>query len=160
MKILTDSAADLSPDEAEDMDLFITLRKFDHDGNEVFFDAWLMLGRYPVAFGWLRLSHRELEKEKSTPWEPYPKHVLGPGEKVKPGEIVPCEIPILPSATLFRKGETLRTVISGTYGGGEIADVPYGFKASVNQGKHWIYTGGDYDSYLLVPVLSTHPVTS
>lgn len=145
-----------SPEEADDMDLFITLRKFDLNGNEVHFDSWVMPARYPVAFGWLRLSHRELDKEKSTPWEPYPKHILGPGEKVKPGEIVPCEIPILPSGTLFRKGETLRMVISGIYGGGEIVDVPYGFNASVNQGTHSIYTGGKYDSYLLVPVVPPH----
>jgi predicted acyl esterase len=146
----------VSPEEAEDMDLFITLRKFDRNGNEVFFDAWLMLGRYPVAFGWLRVSHRELDKEKSTPWEPYPKHVIGPREKVKPGEIVPCVIPILPSGTLFRKGETLRLVISGIYGGGEIVNVPFGFNASVNRGTHSIYTGSKFDSYLLVPLMPSH----
>jgi predicted acyl esterase len=143
----------VSTEEAEDMDLFVTLRKFDCNGKEVFFDAWLMLGKYPVAFGWLRLSHRELNKEKSTSWEPYPKRVVGPGEKVKPGEIVLCEVPILPSGTLFHKGEMLRLVISGIYGGGEITNVPYGFNASVNQGTHSIYTGGKYDSYLLIPVL-------
>jgi predicted acyl esterase len=146
----------VSPEEADDMDLFITLRKFNHDGNEVFFDAWLMLGRYPVAFGWLRVSHRELDKQKSTPWEPYSKHVIGPGKKVKPGEVVSCEVPILPSGTLFRKNETLRLVISGIYGGGEVVNVPFGFNASVNRGTHSIYTGGKYDSYLLVPlILST-----
>jgi predicted acyl esterase len=59
----------------------------------------------------------------------------------------------LPSATMFRKGEILRVVISGIYGGGEIADVPYGFNASVNRGKQEIYTGGKYDSFLLVPVV-------
>jgi predicted acyl esterase len=135
------------------MDLFVTLRKLDHNGQEVFFDAWLMLGRYPVALGWLRLSHRELDRRRSTPWEPYPKRVTGPGEKVKPGEIVSCEVPILPSGTLFRQGETLRLVISGVFGGGEISNVPYGFNASVNRGAHSIYTGGGYDSHLLIPVL-------
>ncbi len=143
----------VSPEEAEDMDLFITLRKFDCNGKEVFFDAWLMLGRYPVAFGWLRLSHRRLNKKKSTPWEPYPEHVTGLGEKVKPGEIVPCRMPILPSSTLFRKGDILKLVISGTYGGGDISNVPYGFNASVNRGTHAIYTGGKYESYLIVPFL-------
>ena len=143
------------PGEAEDMDLFVTLRKFDHNGNEVFFDAWLMLGRYPVAFGWLRVSHRDLDKAKSTPWEPYPKHVIGAGKKIKTGEIVSCQVPILPSGTLFRKNETLRLVISGIYGGGEIVNVPFGFNASVNRGMHSIYTGGKYDSYLLVPLVSS-----
>jgi predicted acyl esterase len=143
----------VSPEEAEDMDIFVTLRKLDRSGQEVFFDAWLMLGRYPVAFGWLRLSHRELDKEKSTPWEPYLKSVTGPGETMKPGQIVPCEVPILPSGTLFREGETLRLVVSGIFGGGEIKNVPYGFNASVNKGTHSIYTGGKYGSYLLVPVV-------
>jgi hypothetical protein len=92
---------------------------------------------------------------KSTPWEPYQEHVIGPGKKVRPGEVVPCEVPILPSSTLFRKGETLRLAISGIYGGGEIVNVPFGFNASVNRGTHTIYSGGDYSSYLLVPVV--HP---
>ena len=143
----------VSPEEAEDMDLFVTLRKFDSNGKEVFFDSWMLPGRYPVAFGWLRLSYRELDKERTTPWEPYPKRVTGLVEKVKPRDIVPCEIPILPSGTLFRKGETLRLVVSGIYGGGEITGVHFGFNASVNKGVHTIYTGGKYGSYLLIPVV-------
>ena len=57
----------LSPDEANDMDVFITLRKLDVNGNEVYFDSWHAPSRYPVALGSLRLSERELDTEKSTP---------------------------------------------------------------------------------------------
>lgn len=106
-----------------------------------------------MALGWLRLSHRELDKEKSTPWEPYLKSVVGPGQKVKPGEIIPCEIPILPTSTKFRKGETLKLDISGIYRGGENIEVPFGHSDTVNKGTHSIYTGGKYDSYLLIPLL-------
>ena len=40
-----------------------------------------------VAVGWLRVSHRELDPEKSTPYQPWMKHekLL----KLKEGEIVP-----------------------------------------------------------------------
>ena len=83
----------------------------------------------------------------------YLKSVVGPGQKVGPGEIVPCEIPILPTSTLFRKGETLKLEISGIYRGGESIEVPFGYTDTVNKGTHSIYTGGKYDSYLLIPVL-------
>jgi predicted acyl esterase len=106
-----------------------------------------------MALGWLRLSHRELDKKKSTPWEPYLKSVVGPGEKVKAGEIVPCEIPILPASTLFRKGESLKLDISGIYRGGENIEVPFGYSDTVNRGMHSIYTGGKYDSHLLIPLV-------
>jgi predicted acyl esterase len=80
------------------------------------------------------------------------KSVVGPGEKVKPGEIVPCEIPILPTSTLFRKNETLKLDISGIYRGGEKVDVPFGYTDTVNKGTHSIYTGGKFDSYLMIPI--------
>jgi predicted acyl esterase len=141
------------PDEADDMDIFVTLRKLDRNGDEVYFDSWAAPQRYPVAFGWLRLSHKELDPDKSTLWEPYPKYVVGAGEKVKPGEAVACEIPILPSSTLFRKGETLRLEVSGLYRGGESVEGAYGFTDSVNKGTHSIYAGGKYDSHLLTPIM-------
>ena len=92
----------VSSGEATDMDLFITVRKLDRNGNQVLFDNCHVPGKWPMALGWLRLSHRELDHDRSTPWEPYLKSVVGPGEKVSPGDIVPCEIPILPTSTLFR----------------------------------------------------------
>jgi len=145
----------VSPEDSDDMDIFVTIRKLDVNGNEVYFDSYISPLKYPVAFGWLRLSHREIDEEKSTPWEPYLKHVVGPGKKVRPGEIVPCQVPILPSGTLFRKGETLRLEISGTYRGGEdlsdtVVMLGYG---TINKGTHTIYTGGKYDSYLLIPLV-------
>ena len=136
------------PEEAQDMDLFITLRKFDADGNEVHFDSWAYPSTYPVALGWLRLSQRELDKKKSTLWQPYLKHERE--QKVDPGEIVPCEIEILPSSTLFRKGETLRLVISGKY---QVGGKWMGYNLLVNEGKHSIYTGEEHDSYLLCPMV-------
>src|SRR5439155_13049452 len=50
----------------EDMDLFLTLRNFAADGSEV-----MEVGQQglpvPVAKGWLRVSHRELDPELARP---------------------------------------------------------------------------------------------
>jgi predicted acyl esterase len=138
----------VSPERADDADLFIALKKLDVAGNEVYFDSWSPPGRYPVALGWLRLSQREMDEEKSTPWQPYLKHERE--LKVKPGEIVTCEIEILPSSTLFRKGETLRLVISGKY---QVESKWFGYNLRVNEGRHSIYSGGKHDSYLLIPIV-------
>ena len=86
---------------------------------------------------------------KSTPYQPWLKHerLL----KLKEGEIVPVEIEILPSSTLFRAGESLVLVVQGS----DIIPTGYRYrhKKTVNRGTHTIYTGGKHDSHLLVPVI-------
>ena len=143
----------VSPEDAYDMDLFATVRKFNADGHEVCFDCDAAPGRAPVARGWMRLSKRQLDEKLSREWLPVQKSVT-PGEpeqKVKPGEIVPCEIAIWPASALFHAGESLAVDISGKYGVKD--DLMKGFNKLVNAGKHTIYTGGRYDSYLLAPVI-------
>jgi len=76
--------------------------------------------------------------------------------KLKPGEIVPLEIEIWPSGTHFSAGERLRLIVQGTdlqkYS--KKRDfVYYRHEDTVNSGSHVLYTGGLYDSYLLVPVV-------
>ena len=55
--------------ESEDMDLFLTLRNFDADGNEIM-ETGQQGTPVPVAKGWLRVSHRELDPELSLPYRP------------------------------------------------------------------------------------------
>jgi len=98
------------------------------------------------------VSHRELDKEKSTPYQPV--HAHRREIKLKPREIVPVEIEIWPSCTRFEKGETLRVLVQGS----DIYYYPYErhtnvHTATVNKDEHVIYTGGKYDSHLLVPVI-------
>ncbi|CAJ2509293.1 Uu.00g143190.m01.CDS01 [Anthostomella pinea] len=59
---------------ADDMDMFITLRKTDVEGKEVFFPWITIVDTGPIASGWLRVSRRELDEGKSTPWQPYHKN--------------------------------------------------------------------------------------
>ena len=143
----------VSAEDADDMDIFVTVRKYNADGFQVCFDSDGAPGRMPVALGWMRLSKRELDEELSQPWLPIQKSVLpdGPEQKVKSGEVVPCEIAIWPSCTLYHTGEKLVIDISGKYGVKD--DLLRGYNNLVNKGRHSIYTGGKYDSHLLVPII-------
>ena len=149
-------------DGSDDMDLFVGIKKFDRRGQEMPFPDLNHIEHGQVASGWLRVSHRELDEERSTPGQPWLKHerLL----KLKPGEIVACEVEILPSGTLFRAGESLALVVQGTEilssqagpplsHGQSIARVRCGHADSVNRGRHILHTGGRFDSHLLVPVI-------
>ena len=138
----------VSTDEGEDMDLFIGVRKFDTEGQEVSFYAKTGYTEGPVAMGWLRVSQRALDEQRSTPWQPVLLHE--DPLPVSPGDIVPVEIEILPSSTLFRAGETLRLVVQGK---DLFAHPALAHGYPVNRGKHTIHVGGSYDSHLLVPVI-------
>ena len=137
---------------SDDMDLFVAIEKIDRAGYLVPFPFFGNHDDGPVGLGWLRVSHRELDKKKSTPYQPVLKHQRE--IKLKRGEIVPVEIEIWPSCTLFEKGEKLRVLVQGS----DIYYYPYErhtntHTATVNKGEHVIYTGGKYDSHLLVPVI-------
>ena len=115
----------------DDMDLFVALQKFDTAGRHVGFPVFNAMEDGPVAMGWLRVSHRELDEKRSTPEQPWLLHrwLL----KLKPRQIVPVEIEIWPSGTKFLAGETLRVVVQGSdiYG---YAGVGYGHPETINQG--------------------------
>jgi predicted acyl esterase len=142
----------VSADAADDMDLFVAIQKFDIFGNEVNFPYFMQFDDGVVALGWLRVSHRELDVEKSTPHQPVLAHQRE--LKLTPGEIVPVEIEIWPSGTIFHPGDTLRVLIQGS----DIRkyDKQWAMycrhEITVNQGQHVIYSGGEFDSHLLVPV--------
>ena len=128
------------------MDLFVAIQKLDEDGN---FLPTLVLGKpHPGAPGLLRVSHRELDKERSTPSEPFLTHRRE--QPLKPKEIVPVEIGIWPSGKFWHAGQQLRVVISGNYIREPGWFEPFGWELR-NRGSHIIHTGGKFDSYLLVP---------
>jgi predicted acyl esterase len=105
--------------------------------------------------GWLRVSERELDKETSTEWQPVLTH--NNPQKLSANEIVPVEIEILPSSTLFKKEESLQLVIQGK---DFFIHPAMGHHYSVNKGKHSIYTGNQYDSHILVPVIPNKQIVS
>ena len=144
----------MSCTEGDDMDVFVGLHKLDAAGAVVPFAYYAQFDDGPVALGWLRASHRELDLKKSTEWQPIHTHTCI--QKIAPGEIVRLDIEIWPSATSFRSGEMLRLTVQGTDINRYPKDkVPVYFRhdASANRGRHIIHCGGEHESYLLVPVI-------
>jgi hypothetical protein len=140
----------MSAPEADDLDVFVALQKLDRYGDPVGFPYYAVFSDGPVALGWIRASHRELDEGRSTPSQP----VLAHQRELKPrrGEIIPLDIEILPSGTRFGPGETLRLVIQGTDIYRQPRPLVQTFHDdSVNRGPHLIHTGGRFDSHLLIP---------
>lgn len=134
-------------DGHDDMDIFVNIQKADADGN---WTPWYTLGEaHPGAWGKMRVSMRELDEKLSTKFNPVLK--CRNVQKLKPGEIVPIDIAIVPSARIWHKGEKLRIQIAGRYireGWFE----PLAWDTD-NKGTHIIHTGGEYESFLQVPLI-------
>ncbi|HXJ16743.1 MAG TPA: CocE/NonD family hydrolase [Candidatus Polarisedimenticolia bacterium] len=144
-------------DGAGDMDIFVAIQKLDAAGNIVPFAFWAHFDDGPVALGWLRASHRELDAANSTEYQPVLLHRRE--MKLDPGAVVPLEIELWPSGTRFEAGEKLRLVVQGT----DIYNYPKPVMCdrhedAVNRGHHILYTGGRYDSHLLVPIVPPESV--
>jgi uncharacterized protein len=129
----------------DDMDMFVNIQKLDTAGN------WLpvsVLGEpHPGAWGKMRVSHRALDPDKSTDFQPVQSHLKE--EKLKAGEIVPVDIEIVPTSRFWHKGQSLRVQIAGRY-------IREGWFEpliweTLNKGTHIIHSGGKYDSYLQIP---------
>lgn len=135
-----------------DGDIFVGVEKLDTDGNEVyFFSASGGNANGPVTRGFLRVSNRALNAERSTPWRPAPD--LSVDKPLTPGEITQVTIPLMPSGTTFRAGETLRLIIQswsspGQWEGGETRQW-----ATHQEGSIRIHTGAGRPASLLIPVL-------
>jgi predicted acyl esterase len=135
---------------ANDMGIIVSIRKLDPYGKP------LMLPIYGLPHGGIsgciRVSHRAIDEEKSTPSEPWLTHNLS--QPVKPGEIVPLEIPLWPLGMSWRKGEQLSVVVSSHV---QLFD-DYVWSNMFGpelpaEGELVIHSGGRFDSYLLVPVI-------
>jgi len=131
----------------DDMDMFVNIQKADENGNWI---PWHTLNEpHPGAWGKLRVSSRELDEKLSTNFNPVLK--AKSTQKLQPGEIVPVDIAIVPSARIWHKGQKLRIQIAGRYireGWFE----PLSWDTD-NHGKHIIHTGGQYESFIQVPVI-------
>jgi predicted acyl esterase len=157
----------------EDADLFLVLRLFDPQGREVLFQG-ANDPRAPVAMGWLRASHRELDPFKSKPGRPYHPHLepahLEPGRVYElQAEIWPTCIVVPPRYRLalsvlgqdFDHG--LSSSVMGSTGlvmrgaGPFLHDDPMDRPDRVFNNEVTIYSGPDRPSHLLLPVIPGRP---
>ena len=109
-------------------------------------------GETELTRGWLKASHRAIDKAKSKDWQPYHPHT----ERIpiKPGEVNEYAIEIRPTSNLFKPGHRIKLEIS-------CLDLPIppvrgprphhlGISKTI---LHKIYRNGNYQSYLLLPII-------
>ena len=130
-----------------DMDLFIAVQKLGTNGDLL--PVTLFGEPHPGAWGKMRVSRRKLDEKLSTDYCPVQAHTCD--EKLKPGQIVPVDIEIVPTSRFFHKGQQIRVSVAGRYIRGDWFE-PLMWNTD-NHGKHLVYTGGEYESFLQIPVI-------
>jgi hypothetical protein len=101
-----------------DADFFIVLRVFTADMKEIVFQGAID-PHTPVAQGWLRTSHRKLDKKLSTPYRPY--HTHDERQPLKKGQTVELDIELWPTSIVIPAGYRIGLAVRGkdyVYGGG------------------------------------------
>src|SRR5438094_2721839 len=104
----------------------------------------------PVAKGWLRASHRELDENFWLPFRPYHAHRTRSWLKAR--EPVRMEVEIWPTSMVFKRGHRIRLDVQPHDG---IGSAPYThYWADYDAGAtNAIHAGGSRASYLLLPVI-------
>jgi predicted acyl esterase len=150
---------------ADDMDLFVLVQKLDAYGTPLqaftipnqnarvhdVTDHGATILRFKGSDGRLRASARHLDDSLST--DQVPEHSFDRVEKLSTGEIVSLEIDLLPIGLAFHPGEQLRFVISSR---NLLGTLMPGVREYVgeNAGMHVIHTGGEFASYLQLPLVN------
>lgn len=154
----------LSCAEHDDMDVVVQIRKIDSEGR------MLQHLNYPCPVpvedvpdfntaktlgpqGFLRASHAvSLDPESSSDLRPFYTHRVR--KPIKPGTVVPLEIPIWPIGMVLAAGEGIALRVAGhdmCLPETEMCRLTK--PEDENVGSHTLHTGGQYESYLTIPVL-------
>jgi predicted acyl esterase len=153
-----------------DADIFAVLRVFTGDLKEVVFQGAID-PHTPVGQGWLRASHRALDKKLSKPYRPYHTHTRK--QPLKPGQVVGLDIEIWPTSIVvpagYRVGLTVRgkDYVYGGPSGGRLSnfkneltgcgpflhDDPRARPPEIFGGVTSLHFGGAARPYLLLPII-------
>jgi predicted acyl esterase len=118
-----------------DADLFLIVRVFEPNGNELTFFGSTDPNA-PIANGWLRASHRRLDPQRSKPYQPYHPHDRV--EPLTPGEVYECDVELLPTSIVVPVGWRVALTVRGK---------DYEYEGEIGEfGKKFVYgtrgTGG------------------
>jgi len=153
-----------------DADFFIVLRIFTADLKEIVFQGAID-PHTPVAQGWLRASHRKLDKKLSKPYRPY--HTHDERQMLKKGEKVELDIELWPTSIVAPAGYRIALSVRGkdyVYGGGSggklsnfkneltgcgpfLHDDPRNRPTALFDGATTLHFSGSKAPYLLLPVI-------
>ena len=136
----------------EDTDVFVHIHQVGPDGEE-YHGIGPQGAPLPLAMGWLRACHRELDTERSLPYRPVHTHERA--VPLVPGEPTPLDIEIWPTCIVLPAGHRLVVRIRGNDDdlGVFAHDDPGDRDRDRLRGAVTVHTGGGYDSHLVVPVI-------
>jgi len=153
-----------------DADIFVVLRVFSPDMKEVVFQGAID-PHAPIGQGWLRASHRALDKKLSKPYRPYHTHTKK--QPLKPGEVFSLNVEIWPTSIVVPPGHRIALTVRGrdyVYPGGSggrlsnfkneltgcgpfLHDDPRDRPPQIFAGVTGLHFGGAAAPYLLLPVI-------
>ena len=155
---------------SSDADLFLVLRVFSPDFQEVVFQGALD-PHTPVAQGWLRASHRKLDPALSLPYRPY--HTHDEIQPLDPGQVYELDVEIWPTCIVVPAGHRIGLSVRGrdyVYPGGSggrlsnmkneftgcgpfLHDDPRDRPVAVYGGITSLHCGDGLENYVLLPVI-------
>ena len=139
-----------APDN-NDADIFVALKKFDDEGDEVTFTYFTVYEHGPIAQGCLRASHRATDSARSKPYQPWRNH--DKEEPLDPQQVYEMDIELLAATARFLPGDSLQLVIGGTDITKCKPSLSQKHAQRKNKGKHVVWTGPEWDAHLLFPVV-------
>ena len=154
----------------KDADLFLVVRVFSQNMKEVVFQGALD-PHTPIAQGWLRASHRKLDKKRSLPHRPY--HTHDEKQALKRHQVYELDIEIWPTCIVVPAGYRIALTVRGrdyVYPGGSggrlsnmkneftgcgpfLHDDPRDRPIATYGGKTSIHFGEGRENYLLLPII-------
>ena len=156
--------------ETKDADMFLVVRVFTPDVEEVVFQGALD-PHTPIAQGWLRASHRKLDPEKTLPYRPY--HTHDEEQPLTPGEVYELDIEVWPTCIVIPEGYRVAITVRGkdyVYPGGSggglsnmkneftgcgcfIHNDPKDRPPDVFGKNVTLHCGGEHEAYVMLPVI-------
>jgi hypothetical protein len=154
----------------KDADFFIVLRVFTGDLKEVVFQGAID-PHTPIAQGWLRASHRKLDKKLSLPYRPF--HTHDKKQPLKKGQVAELDIEIWPTCIAVPAGYRIGLSVRGKdyeYGGasgGKLSNFkneltgcgpflhnkPEDRPPAIFSGTTTLHFSGSRGAYLLLPII-------
>lgn len=142
----------LEAENANDVHLVVGVEKW-RDGSYVPFEGTFGFGRDRITTGLQTASFRTLDPVLTSPGQPV--HTFTDPQPLAPGETVPVDVALPPSATQFRAGEELRLLVAGRWMW-PLNPLTGQFPSRYQRGQrtrvrlHW---GPQWPAHLLVPCI-------
>lgn len=139
-----------------DMDLFISVRVIDENNREVDFIGITTMNYpdriAPLTKGWLKVSHRTLDTERTTDYAPKHTHLKADHAPLTPDDLVRVEVDVIPNTGFIRKGQRLRIDIQPADGAAHGMRHAYD-DASKAGADNTVHTGPAHVGYIQLPII-------